>query len=388
MRLRHPDGSTVHLAYCTNVHPAEDFAGVLRQLAEHAEPVRELLGVPRLGLGLWLAAGVARELATDEAALGRLRRELAARGLEVVTLNGFPYRGFHEPVVKRAVYLPDWSDPARLAYTLDLAKVLAGLLPEDAARGSISSLPLAWRLNWTDEQHGSALRALDALAEGLAKQAYRTGRPVRVGLEPEPGCAVGTVQDACRLLSGLDTDQLGVCLDTCHLAVDFEEPGAALRALAAAGLPVVKVQLANALQADHPTDPAVREALAGYAEPRFLHQTRALRPQGGGLARWDDLDLALRSAPEPGARPWRVHFHLPLHQEPPAPLSSTRPVLAAAIRELTAGPRPLTDHLEVETYTWSVLPGARGVALAPLIAAELDWARQQLLRTGLTAVEA
>ncbi|MFB9837461.1 xylose isomerase, partial [Actinoallomurus acaciae] len=126
MRFRHPDGTLVHLAYCTNVHPAEDLDGVLAQLARYAEPVRERLGAGTLGVGLWLAADVARALA-DEAALARLRRELTARGLEVVTLNGFPYRAFHAPVVKRAVYVPDWTERARLDYTLDLARILQGL---------------------------------------------------------------------------------------------------------------------------------------------------------------------------------------------------------------------------------------------------------------------
>ena len=45
MRFRHPDGSTVHLAYCTNVHPAETLDGVLAQLRDHCEPVRRLLAL-------------------------------------------------------------------------------------------------------------------------------------------------------------------------------------------------------------------------------------------------------------------------------------------------------------------------------------------------------
>ncbi|MFI9584343.1 metabolite traffic protein EboE [Streptomyces sp. NPDC052236] len=395
MRLRHPDGSTVHLAYCTNVHPAEELDGILRQLAVFAEPVRERLGAARLGVGLWLPHRTARLLAHDEKALARLRGELSARGLETVTLNGFPYRGFHDPVVKRAVYAPDWSEPSRLAYTLDLARILSALLPEDATRGSISTLPLGWRTCWTPARHDRARRALDLLAEGLAELAARTGRTIRVGIEPEPGCAVSTVRDACARLSGLDTEHIGVCLDACHLAVDFEEPGPALRRLAAAGLPVVKAQLSSALQADDPSDPAVRQALARFAEPRFLHQTRAGAHEA--LAHWDDLDLALRATGGPRARTpveagwkWRVHFHVPVHADPCPPLTSTRPVLADTIQALLSGPRPLTDHLEVETYTWSVLPGTRRSAgpadkdaLVTGIAAELAWARDRLLASGL-----
>lgn len=145
MRFVHPDGTTVHLGYCSNVHQAEDLEGVIAQLADHAEPVRERLGTGRLGIGLWLARGVVTELADDEGALGRLRSELRVRGLETVTLNAFPYAGFHREVVKKDVYLPDWADEARLNYTLDCARVLAALLPDDVDHGSVSTLPLAWR---------------------------------------------------------------------------------------------------------------------------------------------------------------------------------------------------------------------------------------------------
>lgn len=145
MRFRHPDGRTIHLGYCTNVHPAEDLAGIVQQLETYAHPVRHRLAADRLGLGLWLPAPVAAELAADPGARRKLRAELAARGLEVFTLNGFPYRAFHAPVVKHAVYQPDWTSPERLRYTLDLARVLADLLPDGAARGSVSTLPLAWR---------------------------------------------------------------------------------------------------------------------------------------------------------------------------------------------------------------------------------------------------
>ena len=152
MRLHHPDGSAVHLAYGTNVHPAEDLPGILGQLDRFAVPVRAQLDTDVLGLGLWLAAPVATELAADPAARRTLRAELTHRGLEVVTLNGFPYQAFHAPVVKHAVYRPDWADPARLRYTLDLALVLADLLPDGAERGSISTLPFGWRTDWTGER--------------------------------------------------------------------------------------------------------------------------------------------------------------------------------------------------------------------------------------------
>ncbi|MEU0601481.1 metabolite traffic protein EboE [Streptomyces sp. NPDC006393] len=386
MRLLHPDGTVVHLAYCTNVHPAEDLDGVLAQLARHAEPVRERLGAPVLGLGLWLARDAAAALAADDAAVGGLRRELTARGLEVVTLNGFPYRGFHDPVVKHAVYRPDWTEPDRLHYTLDLARVLAALLPEDAAHGSVSTVPLGWRTPWTAGQADEAARTLDTLADGLADLAADTGRTIRVGLEPEPGCVVETTAEAARHLARVDTDRIGVCLDACHLAVGFEEPAAALARLEEAGLNVVKTQASCALQAADPSDPATREALARFAEPRFLHQ---VRERGNPPRAVDDLDDALAGG-LPGRDPWRVHFHVPLHADPEPPLTTTRPELEATLAALLGGDTARTAHVEAETYTWGVLPEAdrpQGPdALADGIAAELAFTRDHLMSLGLKEV--
>ena len=186
MRLQHPDGQLIHLGYCTNVHPGEDLPEILAQLDSYAVAVRRLVPADRLGVGLWLAAPVAAELAADPARVARLRHDLDARGLEVVTLNGFPYQSFHAPVVKHAVYRPDWLTAARLDYTVHLARVLSGLLPDDAARGSVSTLPLAWRTPpWTAEQSAAAQRRLASLAGHLA--ALRAGdgpagpRRVRAG---------------------------------------------------------------------------------------------------------------------------------------------------------------------------------------------------------------
>lgn len=388
MRFRHRDGTLVHLAYCTNVHPAETLAGVLAQLDRYAVPVRGALRTSRLGLGLWLAADVVAELVGDPGAVDRLGKALAERGLEVVTFNGFPYRGFHDEVVKGAVYRPDWTSATRLAYTLDLAGLLAALLPADAAGGSISTLPLAWRSPWDANQQQLAANRLAELSAGLAAQADRSGRPVRVGFEPEPGCVVENTTQAAAQLSDVDTEWLGICLDTCHLAVGFEQPDEALHRLDAAGLPVVKAQASCALQVDEPADAATRRVLASFVEPRFLHQARART--AAGVSGVDDLDQALAGG-LPAGDPWRVHFHVPLHAPAAAPLASTRPVLEDALRGLLGGGTARTAHVEVETYTWQVLPAdARPSDDADLvagIAAELAWTRDRLLDLGLTEEE-
>ncbi|MGY4738510.1 metabolite traffic protein EboE [Streptomyces sp. ATMOS53] len=387
MRFRHPDGTTVHLAYCTNVHPAETLDGVLTQLRDHCEPVRRRLGRDRLGIGLWLAKDAARALDTDPSALRGLRTALDRRGLEVVTLNGFPYDGFGAGEVKYLVYKPDWADPERLEHTTALARVLAGLLPDDVTEGTVSTLPLGWRTAWTTEHSDTARSALRTLADRLDALADLTGRSVRVGLEPEPGCIIETTADALAPLTAIGHPRIGVCVDTCHLATSFEDPHTALDALAAARVPVVKSQLSAALHAEHPRLPAVREALAAFDEPRFLHQTRTAAANAAGLHGTDDLGEALAGNALPDSGPWRAHFHVPLHAAPAAPLTSTLPVLKAALTRLVGGPHPLTRHLEVETYTWQALPPelrprAR-TQLADGIAAELSLARDLLTDLGL-----
>lgn len=379
MRLRHPGGAVVHLAYGTNVHPAEDLAGVVGQLDRFAVPVRAQLGADVLGLGLWLAAPVATELAADPAASRRLRAELDRRGLEVVTLNGFPYQAFHAPVVKHAVYRPDWTEPERLRYTLDLAAVLAELLPADATGGSISTLPFGWRAPWTADQNAAAHRQLAELADGLARLRARTGRAIRVAIEPEPGCVVESTDQAIGALANTDSEHIGLCLDLAHLACAWERPEDAVRRLAAAGIPVVKTQVSAALEV---ADPAPAMAvLAEYAEPRFLHQTRT----GHGRA-FDDLPEALASG---AAGPWRVHFHVPIHAAPAPPLAATTDVLRAGLGAVLSGPAPC-EHLEVETYTWSVLPPDRrpidDASLAGGIAAEVAFARAELGALGLSPI--
>ncbi|MGC2998623.1 metabolite traffic protein EboE [Streptomyces sp. G35A] len=385
MRFRHPDGSTVHLAYCTNVHPAETLDGVLAQLRDHCEPVRRRLGRDRLGIGLWLAKDAAHALVTDPSALRGLRCALEQRGLEVVTLNGFPYEGFGAQEVKYRVYTPDWADPERLDHTTALARVLAGLLPDDVTDGSVSTLPLAWRTACDERRAETARTALRTLAERLDALQELTGRSIRIALEPEPGCVVETTRDAIAPLTAIGHDRIGICVDTCHLATSFEDPHTALDDLTRAGVPVVKSQLSAALHAEQPHLPGVREALAAFAEPRFLHQTRT--STAAGLRGTDDLDEALTGGTLPDAAPWRAHFHVPLHAAPAAPLTATLPVLKSALTRLVGGPHPLTRHLEVETYTWQALPPElrpRGRAqLADGIAAELALARDLLTDLGL-----
>lgn len=364
------------LSYCTNVHPAEDLDGILRQLDAYAVPVRRKLGEDRLGVGLWLAAEVAAGLAADRTARQRLRAELSARGLAVQTLNAFPYGGFHDDVVKHSVYLPTWTDTRRLRYTLDCITVLADLLPPDAGYGSISTLPLAWREPWSPSHDVRAGIAFEEVTRVLRTALARHEQPIRLAIEPEPGCVLDTVADAVTWLAGrVDPEHVGLCLDTCHLAVSFADPAKTVDRIYEAGLRVVKVQASAALHVERPGTEEARAALAEFAEPRYLHQVRELLPDGEVLAA-DDLPRALAELPATG--PWRVHFHVPLHAPPGPPLTSTTDVLETSLRQLaTHGELP---HVEVETYTWNVLPERQRQDLAAGIAGELAWARTEVTR--------
>src|SRR5690349_3374564 len=199
MRLRHPDGSLLHLAYCSNVHPADDLDGVAAQLGRYTARVREKLDVRSLGIGLWVAAPAL----SDAGAADRLVDELKRLSLEVVTLNGFPYKAFHAPVVKLDVYWPHWAQDERREYTLALARLLTRLLPDDVSHGSISTLPLGWREGWGDAEQAAALRALADLASDLEALERKTGKRIRLALEPEPGCTVETISQAVDALTDL-----------------------------------------------------------------------------------------------------------------------------------------------------------------------------------------
>jgi sugar phosphate isomerase/epimerase len=376
VRLRHPDGSLLHLAYCSNVHPADDLDGVAAQLERYAARVRERLDVPVLGVGLWVAAPA---LGADvDAAAARLRERLDALGLEVVTLNGFPYRAFHADVVKLDVYRPNWADDRRRDYTLGLARLLARLLPGDVRDGSISTLPLGWRTEWSEADAAAGRRALEQVALGLAELEEQTGKRIRLALEPEPGCTIETVVQAAAFLGGLAPEWIGLCLDACHLAVQFEAPEAALGLLDDAGVAVVKAQVSSALRVPAPGGDDGRAFLDDFAEPKFMHQVREV--VAGAVAGVDDLPEALAGG-LPAEDEWRVHFHVPVH----AAEHTTQRELEDTLAALAGGAAPVTRHFEVETYTWGVLPDGHAGdddGLVAGLAAELAWTRDRLVALG------
>ncbi len=388
MRFRHPDGSLVHLSYCSNVHPAEDLDGVVGQLADWAVPIRERLGWSLLGVGLWLADDVARELDADPDARARLRTAVADAGCEVVTLNGFPHAGFHDEVVKHRVYEPDWTTRQRQDHTLRLARVLASLLPGDVPMGSISTLPLGWRTDFDEAATAAGRAGLDRVAAALDDLERDTGTRIALAVEPEPGCRIEDTNQLADVLDGADGDHLGACLDLCHLAVQFEDATEALARLDQAGVVVHKAQVSAGLHLAAPARDH-RGTASAHADSPFLHQVRE-RDDDGALRSADDLPEALAAPSDgglPGTGTWRVHVHLPVHHDD---ADTTQADLRASLAALVGGPTCRVRHLDVETYTWHVLPSERrGAPDDPTsqvvhgIAAELDWTADRLRELGL-----
>lgn len=398
-------GAGVHLTYCSNIHPAESWAEVRANFDRHVVAVRDRL-LPRgdFGVGLRLSARAAAELA-EPAALAEFRDFLGRSRMYVFTINGFPYGTFHGTRVKEDVYLPDWRDPERLRYTDQLADLLAELLPdalpgEPAIEGSVSTVPGAYKPALVGS-HDVALIVEHLLRHvaHLVELRARTGRLVALALEPEPNCLLETIAEVIDFferelhgpaavrrtmeLTGLGRaaaalalhEHLGVCLDLCHAAVEFEDAADCIRRLDLAGIRVPKMQISAGLRL--PTlDAEAIEALKCFDDPVYLHQVVQHGP--GGLARFADLPEALASLHgSTGDREWRVHFHVPIFLDQLAPFASTQ----SFIRDVLAIQRasPVSAHLEVETYTWGVLPEPfRSGTVDEAVARELAWVRTEL----------
>lgn len=372
----------LHLTYCLNVHPGETWEACDRAMREHTLRLRERVAPGRpFGLGLRLGARAARELARRHH-IAAFQDFLREHNLYVFTINGFPYGRFHEGPVKTSVYQPDWRDPERFAYTELLAVLLAALLPR-GARGSISTVPLSFR-EWIGGrgQVDAMVDALARLAERLDRIQEETGREVHVGLEPEPACLLETTEETVaffrdRLFTHRAADALrrriGVCFDTCHVALQFEDLAEAWDRYVDAGILISKVQLSAAL-ACRAADAAL---LAPFDEPVYLHQTH-VRDAKGRVRRWTDLPAARDALAGLGpADDVRVHFHVPMHWAGTDRLRSTRDTLTDAfVDRLKSGG---VEHLEIETYTFDVLPAElRSGGLVDSMAAEFAWVGQRL----------
>jgi hypothetical protein len=384
VKLKHD----LHLAYCTNIHRGETWAETLAALQEFTLAVRARVCPARpYAIGLRLSDLASREL-SQPAVLLEFRGWLEQHDCYVFTINGFPYGRFHGQRVKEQVYRPDWTSDDRVNYTNRLFDLLAQLLPP-GMEGSVSTLPGSFKEFITTDDQLRLVRAnVFRCVEHIARVSGQTGRRLHLGLEPEPLGLFETTEETLGFFDRLRAEHpndsrlaefLGINYDTCHLAVEFENPAESLARLRRHEIKISKLHLSSALKL-RPT-PENRAALAAFADDTYLHQV-VCRTADGKLTRHKDLEGAL-SGPNSAGEEWRIHFHIPLHSPPAAWFDNTTDHLLGVLDVLQADPH-LCSHLEMETYTWEVLPPAlKNRSVVGQLTAEYDWCLTALRDRGL-----
>jgi hypothetical protein len=269
---------------------------------------------------------------------------------------------------------------------------------------SIQSPPLGFKPRVTGPDVVAAYtRQVIRVVAHLVLLEKRTGRTVTLALEPEPYCFLETTEEAIdyftnhlyaaeavRMLvtqTGLSKKQaeealrrhLGMVYDICHQAVEFEDIGKSLQALADAGIPVFKLQEAAALQVPRVTQATV-DAMRPFAETVYLTQT--VEKRDGKLTRYlnlEDAFAAWDADPNGSAREWRTHVHVPVFLDSIGEhFKTTRFAIAEALKFHKKN--KLSPQLEIETYTWDVLPASMKTGdIVDYVQREIDWVRGQLV---------
>lgn len=396
-----------HLTYCTNIHPGESWSEVRASLEQYTLPLKQRLSPDEpFGVGLRLSDRAAREL-LDEDHLPRFREWLDEHGLYVFTINGFPYGGFHRQTVKEHVYEPDWRTDERVDYTLRLVRILAALLPE-GMEGSISTSPISYKPWLSAEERPAALRAGAANLAHIATELHalhdRTGTLIHIGFEPEPDCLIENAEETVdffenylltspapalrrnNVLHGSNgrkgTDEIlrrhiRVCFDTCHFAVEYEAPENVLTWFEKAGIRISKLQISSAIRAPLKGDKtAIAAALKPFAESTYLHQVVGRDPTGA-LIHYPDLSAALPGLESDSSEEWRIHYHVPIFVDQYQSLGSTQPEISEALEHVLR--EHATPHLEIETYTWDVLPDDLRTDVVASIEREYRWVLEKIV---------
>ena len=399
MKLNQLSGN-VHLTYCTNIHAGQSWQDIRASLDEYVPAIKSTVAPSQpMGIGLRLS-GEAAAVARQPEALASFRDQLSALGAYVFTINAFPFGPFHGVRVKEDVYLPDWRDRERVAFTANSAAVLAGILP-DGIEGSISTVPGAFKPNGRSSEAVAAMaRNLMMAVADLVDLKRRTGKHIALALEPEPCCFLETTDESIAFFEGallkpetldmlggitgvgrseaeiLLRRHLGICYDVCHGSVEYEDTVAALDRLLAAGIAIPKIQLSAAMRIPAMTKGLI-DAVMRYNDGVYLHQSIVRR--GDSLSRHVDLPDAVTAFGEGQADgEWRIHCHVPVFLADLGEISSTRSDLVATLAALRQ--RTRSSHLEVETYTWDVLPdNIRTGSKSADIAREIAFCRQELV---------
>ena len=147
---------------------------------------------------------------------------------------------------------------------------------------------------------------------------------------------------------------VGIVYDICHQAVEYENISESVQKLVDAGVPIFKFQEAAALHIPEVTQPVV-DTLKRYAKTIYLTQT--IQKMDGKLTKFLNVDDAIVAfEKEPGPREWRTHIHVPVFLDDLGQFRTTRFAIEDGLRFHKA--KPVSRHLEVETYTWECCPTA------------------------------
>jgi hypothetical protein len=388
------------LTYCSNIHPGESWEEHFAQLQLHIPLIKKQVNPGgRFGIGLRLSNIASLEL-KKENNLSAFIEWLKENDCYVFTMNGFPYGSFHHTVVKDQVHAPDWNTRDRVDYTIRLAEILSYLLPE-GMEGGISTSPLSYRYWHSAEQMDTVFKKTTSnLLEVIIKLIEiknNTGNTIHIDIEPEPD---GLLESGIEFINWYDdyllplgtpllnkhfhwTDEISVkalkehvqlCYDICHFAVGYEDHQQVTALLQQKNIRIGKIQISAALKAGMPANVEERntviDAFKQFNETTYLHQVVALQ-KNGELKKYPDLPEALQQADDPLTTEWRSHFHVPLFVENYGVLQSTQPGIITVLN--LHKQHSLTRHLEIETYTWDVLPDALKLPMTDSIIREMQW---------------
>ncbi len=390
------------LSYCSNIHPGETWEATFENLKNYIPEVKERLRhTDAFGIGLRLSHEASIVLEHPEK-LQEFQTWLEKENAYVFTLNCFPYGDFHRTTVKDQVHFPDWTTIDRRDYTIRSFRILSELLPE-GMDGGISTSPISyrhWFKNESDLKAGMEVATkhlLEVVAE-LAEIKKKTGKSLHLDIEPEPDGILENSDETLWLFSdwllplgkpwlsghlGISLEEaevllkehIQVCYDVCHFALVYEKPADTFAKFEGAGLKIGKIQISAALKVMIPEMPEARDLLKvnllPFEESTYLHQVVA-QAKNGALHSYPDLPAALKVLDTTDEKEWRIHFHVPVFLDNYGSLASTQDHISIVLNEILKNPS-LTNHLEVETYTWDVLPKEARLPLGESIARELDW---------------
>ena len=392
-----------HLTYSTLVHPGDTWADMKHSLQTYVPEVKSRVCPDKpMGVSLRLSNSSVETLLADPSERTWLKEFLIKESLYVFTVNAFPYGPFKNQIVKAEVYEPDWTTEKRTKYTMNIADILAEVTGKDV-EPTIQTAPLAFRPKVTTPEYIAAFNEnIYRVIAHLMNLEIRTGRRVKLAVEPEPFCYLETIPetvewfnkyiytlDAAKAISkisgqplsecfGATRRYLGIVLDICHQSVEFESIADDIQSLNESCIPIFKLQEAAALQVSLVT-PEIVEELKKYTGTIYLSQTTELRD--GKLTKFLNLEEAIEGYEKDpsGTREWRTHFHVPVFLKDLGPFQTTRGGIDAALKEHAKN--PLSNHLEIETYTWDVLPEHLKTGdITEYVVRELEYVRDELNR--------